>query len=88
LTVEEATPGLGRLVELALVGEQIQIRKGNGIVELRPAWNAQPVGEEALLPREALRQLQQEGRLTADDAQRYLTEVREERLAAEKWRPA
>ena len=43
LTVEEATPGLGRLVELALVGEQIQIRKGNGVVELRPAQQAQAV---------------------------------------------
>ncbi len=37
LTVEEATPGLGRLVELALAGEQIRIRKGSGVVELRPA---------------------------------------------------
>ena len=40
LTVEEATPGLGRLVEMALAGEQIQIRQGSGVVELRPAQNA------------------------------------------------
>ena len=39
LTVEEATPGLGRLVELALAGEQIQIRQGSGIrgVATRPS---------------------------------------------------
>jgi hypothetical protein len=88
LTVEEATPGLGKLVELALAGEQIQIRKGNGIVELRPALSDQQGAHEALLPREALRRLQEEGRLTPQEAQRYLNEVREERLAAEKWRPA
>ena len=88
LTVEEATPGLGQLVELALAGEQIQIRKGNGIVELRPTGNAAPDGDKPLSPREALRRLQEEGRLTPQDAQRYLNQVREERLAAEKCRPA
>jgi len=87
LTVEEATPGLDRLVELALAGEQIRIRKGNGIVELRPSQNAPTAGDEALSPREALRRLQEDGRLTPPDAQRYLNEVQEERLAAEKWRP-
>jgi hypothetical protein len=85
-TVEEAIPGLGALVDLALAGEQIQIRKGNGVVELRPTkLTATPAGEQ-LLPREMLRRLQEEGRLTEADAHRYLHEVREERLAAENQR--
>jgi len=88
LTVEEAAPGLRRLVELALAGEQIQIREGNGVVELRPAKPAQPVVEDQLTPREALRRLQEEGRLTPEQAERYLREVREEGLATEGRRPA
>ncbi len=88
LTVEEAMPGLGRLVDLALAGEQIQIRKGNGVVESRPAQQVQRVNEEALAPREALRRLQEEARLTPQQAERYLHDVREERLAAENQRPA
>jgi hypothetical protein len=87
LTVEEATPGLGQLVELALAGEQIQIRKGNGIVELRPA-RMSLAGDEQLAPREALRRLQAQARLTPQQAEQYLIEVREERLAAENGRPA
>ena len=88
LTVEEANPSLGRLVELALAGEQIQIRKGNGIVELRPAQAPPAAGEEKLTPREALRQLQEDARLTPQQAEGYLRELREERLAAECRRPA
>ncbi len=88
LTVEEATPGLGRLVDLALAGEQIQIRKGNGVVELRPANPAQPAAAEQSTPREALRRLQEEGRLTSVQAERYLNQVREERLAADDRHPA
>jgi hypothetical protein len=87
LTVEEAIPGLGHLVELALAGEQIQIRKGNGIVELRPAQKVS-AEDEQLTPREALRRLQAEARLTPQKAEQYLMEVREERLAAENGRPA
>jgi hypothetical protein len=83
LTVEEATPGLGRLVELALAGEQIQIRKGSGIVDLRPAQASQSAVKDQLTPREALRRLQEEGRLTPQQAEAYLSEVREERLATE-----
>ena len=37
LTVEEAVAGLGLWVERALAGEQIQIRKGDAVIELRPA---------------------------------------------------
>jgi len=88
LTVEEATSGLGRLVDLALAGERIQICKGNGVVELRPANAVQPAAKEQLTPREALRRLQAEGRLTPVQAEKYLSEVREERLAADDHRPA
>jgi hypothetical protein len=88
LTVEEATPGLGHLVELALAGEQIQIRKGTGVVELRPAQESHANVKEQLTPREALRRLQEEGRLTPQQAEAYLCEVREERLAAEGKPPA
>jgi hypothetical protein len=88
LTVEEATPGLDRLVELALAGEQIQIRKGSGVVELRPAEKVLPVNDEPLAPREALRRLQEDGRLTPQQEERYTHEIREERLAAEDSRPA
>jgi hypothetical protein len=88
LTVEEATPGLGRLVELALAGERIQIRKGSGIVELRPAQAANPAADEKLTPCEALRLLQEDARMTPQQAERYLRELREERLAAEDRRSA
>jgi hypothetical protein len=88
LTVEEATPGLGRLVELALAGEQIQIRKGSGVVELRPARSNQTTDEQELSPREALRRLQETGRLTAQQAEGYLREVHEERLASQSRPPA
>jgi hypothetical protein len=83
LTVEEATSGLGRLVELALAGEHIQIRKGSGVVELRPAPATRTTDDENLTPTEALRQLQAGARLTTQQAQAYLTELREERLTSE-----
>jgi hypothetical protein len=88
LTVEEATPGLGRLVDLALAGEQIQIRKGNGVVELRPAQLTQGTVDQKLTPREALRKLQEDARLEPEEAEEYRRELREERLAAESQRPA
>jgi hypothetical protein len=79
VTVEEATSGLGRLVELALAGEQIQIRKGSGVVELRPAQAIQPTVNEKLSPRGALRRLQEEGRLTSVQAVEYMRELAAER---------
>jgi len=88
LTVEEASSGLGRWVELALAGEQIQIRKGSGVVELRPAQAVQTEVGEKLTPREALRRLQEDARMTPPQAEEYLRELREERLAAEGRRPA
>ena len=89
LTVDEAVAGLGRWLELALAGEDIQIRKGDALIQLRPAAALPPASaKDSLSPREALRCLQQDARLTAGDAERYLNEAREERMAAEDWRPA
>ena len=88
LTVEEATPGLGRLVELALAGEQIQIRNGSGAVELRPTQGLRTTAHENLAPREALRLLQRDARLTPQQVEVYRRELHEERLAAESKRPA
>lgn len=88
LTVEEATPGLGRLVDLALAGEQIQIRKGNGVVELKPTQPAHGGVDEKLTPGEALRRLQEDARLTQQEAEGYLGELRDERRAAESRRAA
>jgi len=88
LTVEEAVAGLGRWLDRALAGEQIQIRKGDAMVELRPTPPAQSTGTELLSPREALRRLQADARLSPEAGELYLREVREERLAAEDRRPA
>lgn len=56
--MEEASPGLDHLVELALAGEQIKIRKGSRVVELRAAQATQAAADEELTPCEALRLLQ------------------------------
>ena len=88
LTVEEAVAGLGRWVDRALAGEQIQIRKGDALVELRPAQPARSVGTEMLSPREALQRLQEDAQLRPEQAENYLREAREEHLAAEDRRRA
>ena len=89
LSLEEAVSGLGRWLELAIAGEDIRIRKGDAVVELRPVAASGPSSSnEPLSPREALRCLQAEARLTPDQAQQYLNEVYDERLAAEARRPA
>ena len=89
LSLEEAVTGLGRWLELAIEGEDIRIRKGDAVVELRPVPpSAPPASSERLSPREALRRLQAEARLTSEQAQQYLNEVHDERLAAEAHRPA
>jgi len=82
LTVEEAVAGLGRWVELALAGEQIRIRKGDALVELRPTRYEHSGREEPLSPREALRRMQEEARLKPEQAEEFLREVHAERLAA------
>ncbi len=89
LSLEEAASGLGRWLERAIAGEDIRIRNGDAVVELRPVPAAiPPASNERLSPREALRRLQGEARLTAEQAQQYLKEVQDERLAAEAHRPA
>jgi hypothetical protein len=89
LSLEEAVTGLGRWLELAIAGEDIRIRKGDAVVELRPVpASGHPSANEHLSPREALRRLQAEACLTPDHAQQYLKEVHDERLAAEARRPA
>ena len=88
LTVEEAGAGLGQWVKRALAGEQIQIRQGDAVVELRPAHPVVPAKPETLSPREALRRLQEESSVTPEQAEQYRREVREERMAAEARRPA
>ena len=88
LSVEEAVNGLGRWVERASAGEDIRIRKGDMVVELRPVPpSVPPSANERLSPREALQRLQAESRLTPEQAQQYLNEVYNERLAAEGHRP-
>ena len=88
LSLEEAVTGLGRWLELAIAGEDIRIRKGDAVVELRPVpASGPPSSNEPLSTREALRRLQAEARLTPDQAQQYLNEVHDERLAAEARRP-
>lgn len=89
LTLEEAMTGLGRWLELAIAGEDIRIRKGDVVVELRPiAMSGPPPSDERLSPREALRRLQADARLTPEQASQYLNEVHDERLATEARRPA
>lgn len=88
LTVEEAGAGLDRWVDLALAGEQICIRKGSALVELRPASPPSGPDQARLAPRDALRCLQEEARLSPQEAEAYWRSVREERRAAEERQPA
>ena len=88
LSLEEAVTGLGRWLELAIAGEDIRIQNGDAVMELRPVGaSGPPSSNERLSPREALHRLQAEARLTPDQAQQYLNEVYDERLAAEARRP-
>jgi antitoxin (DNA-binding transcriptional repressor) of toxin-antitoxin stability system len=88
LTLEEAVAGLGKWLELAVAGEDIRIRKGDAVVELRPLRErGQTSSLEKVSPREALRRLQSETPLSPHEAKRYLQELHEERLAAEMHRP-
>jgi hypothetical protein len=76
-------------LKLAIAGEDIRIRIVDAVVELRPAGaSGTSSSNERLSPREALRLLQTEARLTSGQAQQYLNEVHDERLAAKARRPA
>jgi antitoxin (DNA-binding transcriptional repressor) of toxin-antitoxin stability system len=89
LTVSEATSNLAGWLQQAVAGEEICIRSGDSIVALRPVPEAGVASNGGRLsPREALRALQQEARLTPAQAEAYLNEVRAERLAAEDRGPA
>ena len=81
LTISEAASNLAKWLKLAVAGEDIGICADDKVVVLRPL----PAGDakEKLPPREALHRLQQDARLTAEEADRYLEEVRAERAAAE-----
>lgn len=81
LAVEEATSRQSRLVELALAGGQIQIRRGSGVGKLRAAEKVRPVTARYPAPREARRHLAADGPRTPSQAEQDRNEVREERLA-------
>lgn len=83
LTIDEAVSNLPGWLTKALAGEEIGIRSGDAVVVLRPL--AAPAEEEGgrLSPREALRRLQKDARLSPVEAEDYLKEVRAERIAAE-----
>jgi antitoxin (DNA-binding transcriptional repressor) of toxin-antitoxin stability system len=89
LTISEATSDLSAWLQQAIAGEEIRIRSGDALVALRPVPEAGGASNGGRLsPREALRALQQEPRLTPAQADAYLNELRAERLAAEERRPA
>ena len=81
LTISEAAGDLAGWLKLAVAGEDIAIRTGDNIIALRPI--AEPAVPEPSSPREALRRLQQDARLTPAQADDYLNEVHAERIAAE-----
>jgi antitoxin (DNA-binding transcriptional repressor) of toxin-antitoxin stability system len=88
LTVQEASENLSRWLRRAMDGEQIAIHEGACAVLLQPLpVPSESPASERLSPREALRLMQEESRLTPEQADQYLREVREERLAADR-RPA
>ena len=84
LTIDEAASNLPNWLSQALAGEEIGIRSGDAVVVLRPLGGVSPKESgECLSPREALRRLQRDARLSPGEAENYLNEVRAERLAAE-----
>ena len=82
LTVSEAAGNLAEWLRLMIAGEDIAIRADDGVVALHPLPAGGTLQKPA--PREALRRLQQDARLTPQEADRDLKEIRAERLAADK----
>ena len=80
LTISEASGNLAGWLQRAVAGEDIAIRSDDSVVALRPLANV--AAAEKLSPREALRRLQADARLTSAHADCYLDEVRAERFAA------
>ena len=84
LSIHEACSDLATVLKQAIAGEEIGIRSDDSIVALRPlSVTAREPDAGLLLPREALRRLQAEARLTPAQAESYLDEVRAERLASD-----
>ena len=84
LTIQEAISNLAAWLQHAIAGEEIGIRTGNTIVALRPLpASGNGHDQEQLSPREALRRLQQEAKLTPEQADAYLNATRAERMASE-----
>lgn len=88
LTISEATSDLAGWLQQAVAGQEIRIRSGDDVVALRPVSERQDAANGRLSPREALRALQQDARLTAAQVEAWLNEVRAERLSADERRPA
>jgi antitoxin (DNA-binding transcriptional repressor) of toxin-antitoxin stability system len=89
LTIQEASRSLGDWLRRAVKGEQIAINEGTCAVLLQPLpAPPESPAPERVSPREALRLMQEESRLTPEQAEQYMREVCEERLAAEARRPA
>jgi len=84
LSIDEALRNLPDWLSQALAGEEIGIRSGDAVVVLRPL-GAEKLSDriEPLSPRDALRRLQRDARLSRAEADDYLKEVRAERLAVE-----
>ena len=84
LSIDEAVRNLPDWLTQALAGEEIGIRSGDAVVVLRPLGAVKPREcSEPLSPRDALRRLQRDARLSRGEADDYLKEVRAERLAVE-----
>ena len=81
LTVQEATQGLGGWLRRAVNGERIAINEGGTLVLLQPVGTDSPDVPIPQDARHALRTLQAHPSLSATQADKYLQELREERLA-------
>ena len=81
----EPISNLATVLKPACGGEEIGSRSDDTIVALRPLpVSASVTAAEPLPPRDALRRLQEEARLTPAQAESYLNEVRAERLATDE----
>jgi antitoxin (DNA-binding transcriptional repressor) of toxin-antitoxin stability system len=81
LTVQEASESLSEWLRRAVRGEEIAIHEGDCTVLLQPLADIDATRTKNSGPREALRKLQSRARLTPEEAEQYLREVRDERLS-------
>jgi antitoxin (DNA-binding transcriptional repressor) of toxin-antitoxin stability system len=80
LTVQEASESLSEWLRRAVHGEEIAIHEGDCTVMLQPLANINAAQMRNPKPREALRKLQECARVTPEEAEDYLREIRDERL--------